>query len=145
MIIFMEDDLERANNMKPKNHFHKSELFCYGAAKGSLAMFMFSFFEYLKNKTITQATVANVLQHNQLNVAFRRVFTISLADRRDTMLDFVPIWNINNIPFSKKKLMSGYREMVTHIESVNAFLPVANARVVAIDLASFLVMSAADF
>ncbi|KAL5670829.1 hypothetical protein ACJX0J_015135, partial [Zea mays] len=50
-----------------KINFHKSELFCYGAAKGSLAMFMFSFFEYLKNKTITQATVANVLQHNQLN------------------------------------------------------------------------------
>ncbi|KAL5658775.1 hypothetical protein ACJX0J_031938 [Zea mays] len=67
-----------------KINFHKSELFCYGAAKGSLAMFMFSFFEYLKNKTITQATVANVLQHNQLNVAFRRVFTISLSDRRDT-------------------------------------------------------------
>ncbi|KAL5661743.1 hypothetical protein ACJX0J_028868, partial [Zea mays] len=32
----------------------------------SLAMFMFSFFECF-------ATVANVLQHNQLNVAFRRL------------------------------------------------------------------------
>ncbi|KAL5653380.1 hypothetical protein ACJX0J_038838 [Zea mays] len=40
-----------------KINFHKSELFCYGAAKDSLAMFMFSFFECF-------ATVAN-------NVRFR--------------------------------------------------------------------------
>jgi hypothetical protein len=44
-IIFMEDDLERANNMKLvlcafeqllglKINFHKSKFFCYGAAKG---------------------------------------------------------------------------------------------------------------
>ncbi|KAL5662685.1 hypothetical protein ACJX0J_029810 [Zea mays] len=69
-----------------KINFHKSKFFCYGAAKGSLAMFMFSFFEYLKNKTITQATIANVLQHNQLNVAFRRsfLFIVRTTNIRDS-------------------------------------------------------------
>ena len=56
-------------------------------------------YNIVRNK---KATVANVLQHNQLNMAFRRslnvnnlaalnqvvarVFTISLADRRDTFV-----------------------------------------------------------
>ncbi|KAL5659528.1 hypothetical protein ACJX0J_032691, partial [Zea mays] len=80
-----------------KINFHKSELFCYGAAKGSLAMFMFSFFECF-------ATVANVLQHNQLNVAFRRSLNYLLLNVRfrSNVEPHVCDWNINNIPFSKK-------------------------------------------